>query len=67
MKIMLIFFSLDGYDFFHRNRNNKKGGGVALYINNRIQYQIIDNLSIDIDNCLECMTEIIAKAKCYSK
>ena len=33
-----------------------KCGGVALYINNRIQYQIIDNLSINIDNCLECIT-----------
>ena len=27
-----------------------------MYINNRIQYQIIDNLSINIDNCLECIT-----------
>ena len=48
-------FSLDGYVFCHTNRTNKKGGGVALYINNRIQYQIIDNLSINIDNCLECI------------
>ena len=49
-------FSLDGYNFCHTNKTNKKGGGVALYINNRIQYQIIDNLSINIDNCLECIT-----------
>ena len=34
----------------------KKGGGVALYINNRMQYKIIDNLSININNCLECIT-----------
>ena len=27
-----------------------------MHINNRIQYQIIDNLSINIDNCLECIT-----------
>ena len=61
-------FSLDGYNFFHKNIINlKKGGGVALYINNIIQYEIIDNLPINIDNCLECITEIIAKAKCYSK
>ena len=26
-----------------------------MYINDRIQYQIIDNLSIKIDNCLECI------------
>ena len=56
MKIMLIFFCLDGYNFFHKNIINKKGEGVALYINNRIQYQIIDYLSINIDNCLECIT-----------
>ena len=49
-------FSLDGYYFCHMNRINKKGGRVALYINNRIQYQIIDNLSTNIDNCLECIT-----------
>ena len=46
------------------NRTNKKGGGVALYINNRIQYQIIENLSINI-GMYYC--EIIAKAKCNSK
>ena len=49
-------FSLDDYNICHKNRINKKGGGVELYINNRIQYQIIDNLSINIDNCLQCIT-----------
>ena len=27
-----------------------------MYINDRIQYQIIDNLSIDVYNCLEGIT-----------
>ena len=49
-------FRQDGYNFCHKNQINKKGGGVALYINNRIQSQIINNLSINIDNCLECIT-----------
>ena len=48
--------SLNCYNFCHENRINKKCGGVALYIDNRIQYQIIDNLPINIDNCMECIT-----------
>ena len=38
------------------NRFNKNVGGVALYINNRMKYLIIDNLSINIDKCLESIT-----------
>ena len=49
-------FCLDGYKFRHKIRNNKKSGVVTFYINDRIQYQIIDNSSINIDNCLECIT-----------
>ena len=37
-------FSLDGYKCCHKNGINRNGGGVALYINDRIQYQIIDNM-----------------------
>ena len=36
-------FCRDGYYFSHRYRINKNSGRVALYINNRIQYQIINN------------------------
>ena len=42
-------------NFFTRIRI-KKCGGVALYINDRIQYEIIDNFPVNIDNCLQCMT-----------
>ena len=34
----------------------KKGGEVSLYINGRIQYKIIVNLSINIDSSLESIT-----------
>ena len=56
IKIMLIFLAWIVIIFVIIIELIKKGGGVALYINNRIQYQIIDNLSINIDNCLECTT-----------
>ena len=46
----------------------KKGRGAALYINNRIQYQIIDSLSINIDNCLEFITvKLLLKQNVTSK
>ena len=47
---------LDCNYFCHENRINVKVGGVALYINNGNQYNIIDNLSINIDYCLKCLT-----------
>ena len=49
-------FKLVGYNFCHTNRIIKNGEGVALCINNRIQYQIIENLSNNIHSCLECIT-----------
>ena len=50
---MLIFFACMVIYFV--KRINKKNGGVALYINDGIQYKISDNLSVNIDNCLECV------------
>ena len=52
-------FSLDGNIFFNNNGINEEGGGLELYVNNRIQCEIIGYLSINIDNCLEFMTVIL--------
>ena len=34
---------------------NKRGGGVAMYIRNDIRFEILDNISCSIDNVLECI------------
>lgn len=49
-------FGLEGYNFVYRNRENKNGGGVAMFIDKNLHYKIIDNLSVAIDDLLECIT-----------
>jgi len=51
---------LDGYDLFTTNRINKRGGGVALYINTDLGFMKINSESTTIDDVLECIScEII--------
>lgn len=47
---------LNGYDVIYRNRNNKKGGGVAIYVNVSIEFKVIQTMSMVIDDVLECIT-----------
>ena len=47
---------LQGYECCHQSRKNKNGGGVALYINNHLNFQILNKLSTTIDNVLECLS-----------
>ena len=49
-------FQLDGYDFYHRNRVAKHGGGVAFFIKSIINYTIIEQLTVDVENVFECIT-----------
>ena len=44
-------YSLPGYDFVENSRINRKGGGVALYVNQNFDYFIHSDLN--------CMTEIV--------
>lgn len=49
-----------GYELFTLNRNRKKGGGVALYINSNFRSYLVDNMSTCIDGVMECISvEII--------
>ena len=41
-------FQLDGYDFYHRNRVAKHGGGVAFFIKSIINYTMIEQLNVDV-------------------
>ena len=51
-----FYFYLEGYDVVHRDRQNKRGGGVAIYIKNGIELRLINEMSLVIDNLLECIT-----------
>ena len=47
------FYPLEGYDFCHINGNTKHGG---FFIKSNVNYAIIDQLKIDVENCLGCIT-----------
>ena len=49
-------YDLKGYDVYHKVRNNRKGGGVACYVNKQLASKCIPHKSIVVDNLLECIT-----------
>ncbi|XP_013868123.1 uncharacterized protein LOC106520513 [Austrofundulus limnaeus] len=51
-----VDFILEGYEFNYINRKNKKGGGVALYINNDLKYKVVEKMSVSVDEVMECIT-----------
>ena len=44
------------YEVYNVNRQNKKGGGTALYIKSAIDHLFIKDLSYAIENCFEVVT-----------
>ena len=51
-----IDFELEGYELRYINRQNKGGGGVALYVDNTLKCKVMNYMSTVIDNVLECIT-----------
>ena len=49
-------FPLKGYELIYKNRENKVGGGVALYVDCKLKHKVIESMSIIIDDILECLT-----------
>ena len=49
-------FNIDGYKMFTCSRTNKSGGGVALYINDSLQYKYMPDMSKCLDNCAEVVS-----------
>ena len=49
-------FQLEGYDFCNKNKVAKHGGGVAFFIRSIINYTIIEQLTVDVENVFECIT-----------
>lgn len=47
---------LEGYEMFWQNRSNKRGGGVALFVMTAFKCKVIGDMTIVIDNVMECIT-----------
>ena len=43
-------------DAFHKARHYKQGGGVALYVNDKIDCTLIESKSVIVENMFECVT-----------
>lgn len=51
-----IIPNLQGYECCQQPRINKKGGGVALYIHNHLDFKILNKMTTVIDDALECLS-----------
>lgn len=56
-------FEIKGYEMCYINRENKKGGGVALYVDQNLNYKVVENMSTVVDDLLECVTIEVCREK----
>ena len=49
-------FNINGYDVYHTNRKNKRGGGVALYVKQELACKCLYCKSLVVDDLFECCT-----------
>ena len=56
-------FHLNGYEMFHVDRLSRKGGGVAVYINNKFNCKLLNDQYLSIENVCECVTVEICLKK----
>ena len=49
-------FDLNGCVVHHIERENKKGGVVAIYVRETIKHNVVKNMTKTVDNILECIT-----------
>uniref|UniRef100_A0A1A8B5D8 Helentron 4 helitron-like transposon replicase/helicase/endonuclease n=1 Tax=Nothobranchius furzeri TaxID=105023 RepID=A0A1A8B5D8_NOTFU len=54
------YVEIEGYELFTLNRNKKKGGGVALYVDINLRCKSSDKKTIIIDGVMECISVEIA-------
>lgn len=45
-----------GYEFIHMDRQNKGGGGVAFFVDCTLKFNVVENMSVALDNLFECIT-----------
>ncbi len=49
-------FEIDGYELNYKNRMNRSGGCVVIYVDNRMKYKVVENMTVVIEDLLECIT-----------
>jgi len=49
-------FHIQNYDAFHITRGTRRGGGVAIYTNQKLWGSLVESKSYVVDNILECVT-----------
>lgn len=49
-------FEINGYELNFKSRANKNGGGVAVYVDNKLQYKIVESMTVVVDDICECIT-----------
>ena len=49
-------FNIPNYSSEHILRNNKRGGGVSIFINNNVKYKLIDNVSLSVNDTYNMIT-----------
>ena len=49
-------FCIENYEIAYMNRKNKRGGGVLIYVSKTTEFDIIDNMSLVVDDILEVIT-----------
>ena len=52
-------FSISGFDFVYRNRKERMGGGVGLYIPNKFEYSIHEELNVMTDVVESLFVEMV--------
>lgn len=58
-----VDFELEGFEFVHMARQNKGGGGVAIYVDRNITFKVLESMSMVVDNMLECISIELCKGK----
>lgn len=56
-------FELNGYELKYKSRVDKKGGGVALFVDQNLSYKVIENMTITVSDIMECITVEIDMGK----
>ena len=53
---------LQNYNFLHQGRQNKKGGGVLIFVHNSLNFKVKNELNICTEDVESLAVEIINKA-----
>ena len=51
-----IDFCIDGYELYYSSRKNKRGGGVALFIDSDFKCKLVESVTLQINDLFECVT-----------